>query len=383
MKFVTRLSFQSLKIIIVLTIILLSTLSTFADSSKWDYRIKITIESSEVEEDLEDFPIYINLADLPGDFHSNVRSDGGDIRVTKSDGKTELAREVVFYNPSTDTGELHFKNTGTLANATDTDFYIYYGNSSAVDYAASSTYGRNNVWTDYEAVYHLEDETDSTGNGRTLSQQGTTTFATTSQKLAGKYADFGVAGGNSLYRHNDNFGLLHNDPQSWSFWYKIYTLQQNNYDHILFSKASQNGSGYGWYTNYYRYISSNPLLTWTRMRGGDADGVNLTESITLATSTWYHSAQTFDGSSTNEGWRNGISKGTFNSSGSYLGASDQGFTLGGWWVPSTPGTLKGAMDEFRLFDGEYPAGWVTTEYNNHHSPNTFYSIGSQEIRNWY
>lgn len=383
MKLTTRLSLKSLKFIIVLSSIFLFTLTTYADSSKWDYRIKITVDSSKVEDNLEDFPIYINLADLPGDFHSNVRSDGGDIRVTKSDGKTELAREVVFYSSTTDTGELHFKNTGTLSSVTDTDFYIYYGKSSAKDYAASSTYGRNNVWTDYQAVYHLENGIDSTGNGRTLKKQGKLTFATSSQKLAGKYVDFSPSGGSSLFRLNDNFGLLHNDPQSWSFWYKIHTLEQDNYDHILFSKASENNGGYGWYTNYYRYISSNPQLYWTRMRGSDADGSNFTESIMLATSTWYHSAQTFDGASTNEGWRNGISKGTWSSAGQYGGVSDQGFTLGGWWVPATPGTLRGAMDEFRLFDGEYPSGWVATEYNNHNSTNTFYSIGSQEIRNWY
>ena len=377
----------SLKNLVVVTIIgavfFLSTLTADASSTNWDYRIKVTIDGSKVVNDLEDFPIYINLADLPADFHTNVRSDGGDIRVTKADGKTELAREIVFYSSSTDAGELHFKNTGTLSSATDTDFYIYYGNSGAKDYSASSTYGRNNVWTDYEAVYHLEGRADSTGKGRTLSQQGKTIFATTSQKLAGKYADFGVSGGNSLYRLNDNFGLPPNEAQSWSFWYKIHSLQEDNYDHIMFSKASENNGGYGWYVNYYRYNATNPLLTWTRMRGSDADGANLTESIVLATSTWYHSAQTFDGSSTIEGWRNGISKGTAYSSGSYSGFNDQGFTLGGWWVPTTKGTLKGAIDEFRLYHGKYPSGWVETEYNNHNSPNLFYKIGSQEVRNWY
>lgn len=349
----------------------------------WDYRVKITIDRSKVAANLVDFPIYVNLADLPADFHTNVRRNAGDIRVTKSDGKTELPREVVFYNPRTATGELHFKNTGLLSSATDTDFYIYYGNSGAVDYPASSTYGRNNVWTDYEAVYHLEDTSDSSGNERTLSQHGTTTFPAQLSKLSGRYANFSAKGGNSLYRLNDNFGLGPNDPQSWSFWYKIHNLKQDNYDHILFSKASENNGSYGWYTNFYRYTTANPLLYWTRMRGSDADGANLTESVILATSTWYHSAQTFDGSSTNEGWRNGISKGTWSSAGSYPGFSDQGFTLGGWWVPGTPGTLRGAMDEFRLFNGTYPAGWVTTEYNNHNSSATFYSVGSTETKNWY
>lgn len=384
MKLTKKICIKSSEAVIIFAVIMMGSLTANADSSKWDYRIKITIDSSQVEDDLEDFPIYINLADLPADFHTNVRSDGGDIRVTKSDGKTELAREVVFYSSTTDSGELHFINSGTLSSDTDTDFYIYYGNSNAKGYVASSTYGRNNVWKDYEAVYHLENGVDSTGNGRTLTKQGRVIFATTTQKLAGKYADFGVLGGNSLYRNSDNFGLLHTDPQSWSYWYKLYALPATDTEYQLFAKASQNNGagGYGWYQNRYYDNSSNRSLHWIRMNSSSLDAT-LAESITLATSTWYHIAQTFDGSSINEGWNNGISKGTWDSSGFYNQASDQGFRLGGYWDPTSKGTLKGGIDELRLFDGEYPSGWVKTEYNNHNSPNTFYSVGSQEARNWY
>ena len=182
MKSTKKMYIKSVEVLIIFAVISMGSLTANADSSRWDYRIKITVDSSQVDADLEDFPIYINLADLPGGFHSNVRGDGGDIRVTKSDGKTELAREVVFYSSTTDSGELHFKNSGTLSSATDTDFYIYYGNTAAKGYTASSTYGRNNVWTDYEAVYHLENGVDSTGNGRTLTKQGKVTFATSSKK---------------------------------------------------------------------------------------------------------------------------------------------------------------------------------------------------------
>ena len=56
----------------------------------------------------------------------------------------------------------------------DTVFYVYYSNPAATGYAATDTYGRNNVWTNgYEAVYHLGETgsgvageyADSTGNG--------------------------------------------------------------------------------------------------------------------------------------------------------------------------------------------------------------------------
>src|SRR3990167_5201660 len=126
----------------------------------WDYRVKITVQNGKVDADVTDFPVYVNINNLPAGFHTNVnQTDARDIRVTKSDGTTELPREVVFYTAASDTGELHFK-ADSVANATDTDFYIYYGNAGASDYAISDTYGANNVWdSNHKMVLHLKDAT--------------------------------------------------------------------------------------------------------------------------------------------------------------------------------------------------------------------------------
>jgi hypothetical protein len=55
----------------------------------------VTIDSTEVAADLTDYPVYVDLSDLPASFWDTVASGGGDIRCYKSDGTTELAREVV------------------------------------------------------------------------------------------------------------------------------------------------------------------------------------------------------------------------------------------------------------------------------------------------
>ena len=147
---------------------------TWHDSS-WNYRKQITVQSSQVDSTETNFPVYVDLADLGADFFSNVNADGGDIRVTNSDGTTELAREVVDVDTGAQTGELHFK-ADSLSNSSPTSFYIYYGNISASDYAFTTPFGRNAVWSNnYSAVYHLEEEAagitsnnlyiDSTGNG--------------------------------------------------------------------------------------------------------------------------------------------------------------------------------------------------------------------------
>jgi len=65
--------------------------------SNWDYRVKIEVAPSKVGTTtaITSFPVYVNLANLPASFLTNVKSDGSDIRVTESDGSTETAFEVV------------------------------------------------------------------------------------------------------------------------------------------------------------------------------------------------------------------------------------------------------------------------------------------------
>jgi len=52
----------------------------------WSHRIAIEIPAYSVDTDLDNFPVYINLGQLDNNFWSNVKSDGGDIRVTLTDG---------------------------------------------------------------------------------------------------------------------------------------------------------------------------------------------------------------------------------------------------------------------------------------------------------
>jgi hypothetical protein len=120
-------------------------------NSNWLKRQKLTINAAQV-----------------GTVHVDISSIGltlaraGEIRITKADGITELAREVVTAN------DVHFK-ADILSATTATDFYIYYDNSAATDYAVTDLYGAQNAWSSvYEAVYHKEGGAvalDSTANG--------------------------------------------------------------------------------------------------------------------------------------------------------------------------------------------------------------------------
>jgi hypothetical protein len=147
------------------------------NATDWTTYDTITIDATNIDDDLTDFPVYVDLADLGAAFWSTTPTSsalvGTDIRVTTNDGTPiELPRELVTASSTAETGELHFK-ANVISSTTDTVFRIYYNGTTTGDYAKSSTYGAQNVWSEYLAVLHLGETVnnspdgyrDSTGNG--------------------------------------------------------------------------------------------------------------------------------------------------------------------------------------------------------------------------
>jgi len=161
------------------------------------YYVEITIASSEVSSTLTDFPVYVDLSDLPAAFFTNVQSDGGDIRVTESNGSTRAPVDLVSIDTGSSTGELHFL-ASSISSSSDTTYRIYYdGGSGLSQPGVATTYGRNAVWADYAGVWHLEEDPsggansiiDSTGGGNDGTPSGS---MTSGDSVAGKL------GGNAL-----------------------------------------------------------------------------------------------------------------------------------------------------------------------------------------
>ncbi|GAI07252.1 unnamed protein product, partial [marine sediment metagenome] len=105
----------------------LATTSNWYDTN-WSYRKQISIDYTKVDADLTDFPVLISLASDSG-LVAHAQSDGDDILFTSSDG-TKLSHEIEEFDDSI--GKLvAWVKVPTLSSSTDTDIYMYYGNSSA------------------------------------------------------------------------------------------------------------------------------------------------------------------------------------------------------------------------------------------------------------
>lgn len=144
----------------------------------WNYRQKITINSSITDSDLPDFPLFIKITDSSNAVFGKAQSDSDDILFTLSDGITKIPHEIEYYSDS-GTEELDvWVKVPTLSSASNTVIYMYYGNASA-----SNQENAENVWdSGHQVVLHLnenvnDEETtgmhfDSTSNNSHGSQNG-------------------------------------------------------------------------------------------------------------------------------------------------------------------------------------------------------------------
>jgi len=312
----------------------------------------VTIDNTEVDADLTDFPVYIDLSDMPASFWDVVTNGGGDIRVFKDDDSTELAREVVSCLTASDTGELHVKFTGTLSSSTDTDIHIY-ADGTSTEPAVTATYGRDNVWSAYEAVWHFQDTNwiDSSGNLTAL------TASTTAPSIVTGKIGNGASFNKSTPNYLSHSGVTFSGSRSWQCWAKHDVL---NDDRIMMAQGNAGGLP--------RAGSTGARTGVYKLFHGTFDGTDVTAYQNGADATTNRVSGV---SSYGYGMRDKVSLGIVMD----INPSTSS-TLSFGTRPSNLGTLNfdGILSESRLRDDELSATWISTEYNNQNSPSTFYTV---------
>jgi hypothetical protein len=322
----------------------------------------VVIDHTKVSADLTDYVVYVNLAHLPSSFWGTVANGGGDIRVFKSDGTTELAREVVSCDTGTDTGELHIKFSGTLSSSSDTTIQIHADGTSS-EPAVTATYGRNAVWSDYARVYHLQETSgaviDSTGN-----DDGANNGATTGVVgQMGNAYDFDGAS-NDFIDGIASVGSVGSNV-SFSVWYKADSFNSGtglrnqimvNYggssDRIILTRSHNSG----------------------RMQIDTFDGTARSHGVTTSdTTNRHHFVATTNTSKALTSYLDG----TAGASSTYVGGDNP--TNGTLRIGRNNNTINGwdgMLDEFRARLSILSADWVSTEYSNQNDPSTFYTVES-------
>jgi hypothetical protein len=324
------------------------------------YRQKITVDNTKVGANLTDFPIYVNTDDLAAGFYTHAQSDCDDVRITKSDETTEVAREIVFCDGAD--GEIHFKAAGTLSGSVDTDYYIYYGNAGASDYAITATYGAENVWnSNYIAVWHNQEDPsgsapqilDSTSSSYDMTSGGTMTSGdSVAGKLSGSSLDFD--GVNDYTVVGDSADLDLTGSYTYSLWFKT---TFTNTTPFLAKLTCCSASSSGW------AVVLNSSAGGLRMLGynGSATVLADTSSTGFNDGAWhiFHAVQ--DGSTRADIYVDSVAEGSDTSitniaSGTYVvNQGNRGNTGIG---------TNADIDEVRIMVDNMASTWISTEYNN-------------------
>ncbi len=336
-------------------------------SGSWDRRVKVTIDSGLVTGDQTNFPVYLNLDDFPDAFFSNVQVDGDDIRITESDGETELPYELVAIDTSAKTGELHFK--ANVSSTTDSEFFVYYGNSGASGYSVSATYGRNNVWTNgFLAVFHLDQSPtasapqfiDSTGNNA-----GTAVNLEVGDRLAGVVGRaIDHDGVDEHITTNMNQNML---TSTWSIWLNA-DGAQGAYDGLLMSRGTltngMNVDSAGTRLGYHWRDAVN-TYSWV---GGPLYPTNQWFMASLVVQPTTATMYAHTGS--------GVASGT--NAVTHATATIDALTIGRDPFGAAR-SFNGLVDEITLSNVARSATWLATTYNNKSNPTGFYGVSSEEL----
>ncbi|HCI72318.1 MAG TPA: hypothetical protein DHV30_17675, partial [Balneola sp.] len=164
---------SALALIVIFSEIALSQISGYTN------RLKGQVNSAQVSgsSDLSNFPVLMSftLPDLRstgnGGLVQNV--NGYDILFTSANGTSILSHQIETYDPTTGQIEIWVRFP-TLSATSNTEFYMYYGNSGIVSDPSSA-----NVWdSNYKMVLHMNNNTnDASGEGTDATDSGTSDAA--------------------------------------------------------------------------------------------------------------------------------------------------------------------------------------------------------------
>ena len=119
----------------------------------WSKRRKITINNTTRSESLTNFPVHLRLNSNRIEYSLSV-TNGADLRFTDINGN-QLDHEIELWDPSGNSSV--WLRAPILDASSNTEFYMYYGNTSASD-----VQNKSGVWdSHYRGVWHLNDASGS------------------------------------------------------------------------------------------------------------------------------------------------------------------------------------------------------------------------------
>jgi len=337
-------------------------------NSTWGYRKLITINSSQVDADLNNFPILVNITDT--DLRDDAQNDGDDIAfILWSDNSTQLNHEIELFNGTT--GELAvWVNVTSISSSINTKIWMYYNNSGA-----SSQQNPTGVWdSNYEGVWHLSEDgtgtrNDSTSHGRDAATSG----------YDNDEQDVGIISNADHFDGTDDYldvtgykGVLGANARTVELWYKSDTAGGRN-DRMV---------SWGTNTNEQKYDLRSDDSNSDSLRIENSGGQKYS-STDIMDQSWHYLVTTFEDDGTpdvqdhNLYVDGGLETVTGGGSQTMNTVADDNVWIGDSHWHDNP--TDGILDEVRISNISRNSSWINTCYNTITNTTTFISIGSESV----
>ena len=328
----------------------------------WAYRKLITIDYSQVDGDLVNFPVLISITD--SDVKNNSQSDGDDIVFTDYFG-SKLHHEIEQYDDGT--GELVcWVNVTDLSSTEDTLLYMYYGNPGC-----SNQENPTGVWdSNYMGVWHLNETGSGSGGTHydsTLNDNDGTTSGGVTTDVVGI-----IDGADRFDGSNDRVAVPH--ASSLDIVGEVTASLWVRPESLPFATPYPGMISRGNVLNRQYYIWGVQGASDIGGRIGDTNAAPGGAGVTLQENNWYHIVITGDPLGDIFMYFNG----TQVSSVSYGNPATTETTSLYMGYMDTMGYLNGSIDEVRVSNVARNNSWINTSFVNQHDPNTFYTVGVEE-----
>ena len=323
---------------------------------------RVTIDHTKVEATLDDFPVLLTEANFGPGMFNLARNGGEDIRITKSDGKTKIPREIEFFDKGNNKMAVWVKTD--LSSTQDTVLYIYYGNPDATEPPANSQYGSENVWdSNYKMVQHLSEASGTLYDSTSENNNGINNGAdlVNNGKINGAYNFIST---NQDYVTADSVSPdVASSDVTISAWIKT---------------ASHSSTDWGALTVFNTDTGDNRFLPG--VRSGEFQVFD--DSVwygggtaTVNDGVWHYLTLILNDASTVTTYVDDsiLSDQSFSSPTS-ISSTDR-FSIGQEWDgPADSDWFNGTIDEVRISDIVRSLDWIRTSFNNQNNPSLFYSV---------
>jgi len=342
------------------------------DGNSYDKRKKITVDNTNIDTNLTDFPVLVKIV-ADTDIGSDTNSDGHDIRFTASNGSTLLKYEREVHTVSGDPAQLdavYWVKTSLSATGTN-EIYIYYRSTDTTDGADPTA-----VWdANFVMVQHMTDATtstilDSTSNDNDGDKKDVNEPIEATGKI-NKGQDYD---GTDDAINGGSVDTASASGMTVSVWSKASLTD------IIRGVVGQSESGGN--KNFALYFRDNEKYVYRQYNN---DGTNVFVGIGLDVDAitdedWHHIVGTWDGTtvllyidaSTETTYSESLS-GTTNT-----GAPDTlriGDTITGSGIANE---FLGVLDEVRISNTARSADWIKFEYYNMNEADNELTFGDVE-----